>query len=242
VAAARSAICAAALLLAAPGCAELRDQPRLFGSSDGGIPGGAGGTAGARGIGGAGGVPTIVVPGFAGAVGPATGGAGGSAGRPVDARPPPDTARRDGAAPMPMPMPMSPVVDVAPYLGGWRYVDGTLTISCADDPPTQDTLVNATFQIQRGIDTPLEYVTGQCIWPIDVTGGVGSFRVGEGCATANPNTGTVLNFTVVSGRFAPTAQTATVNLALKATSTEISGACDVQVAGTAVKVPGPQVY
>jgi hypothetical protein len=218
VAAAPPAIHAAAVLLAVAGCADLRDRPLLFGLTDGG---GTGGAAGVRGTAGSGGAVTD--------------GAGGTPGRPLDARPPADAGRRDAAAPT------SPAIDFAPYLGTWRYLEGTIIVTCPGAAPVQDTLVDATFQLQRGTDAPLQYATPSCTWRLDTSGNLGLFRPGDSCATVDAS-GTMFSFTVVSGRFAPTPQNAAITIDLKVTSSELADTCDAQIAGTAVKILGALTY
>jgi hypothetical protein len=218
VAAASPAIRAAALLLALAGCADLRDWPLTLGPADGGGSGGAGGAPSDASR-----VPGIVFPGLAGA---------GSSGARLDARLPPDADRRDSAAPM------SPPIDVTAQLGSWKYVDGALTVSCPGDPPAQDPLTGAIFQLQRGNDAPLLYATGPCTWRLDTSGSVGLFRAGDTCATVDSTAGTTSTFTVVSGRFAPSGQNAAVTIDLTLTSSENTETCDIEVAGTAMKFLG----
>jgi hypothetical protein len=120
--------------------------------------GGAGGLGPREGTGGAGGGP------FAGA-----GGSGGSGG-----------LTRDGPNSLP------PPADLSAFLGLWEFSQGATVHDCDPAGPTTRP-ATGTFQLQRGVDAPLWYVEGHCMFRLDVANDVATYRTSHGCTYTEAN-------------------------------------------------------
>jgi hypothetical protein len=231
-----------AVLAAILGCGDLRAFPVYGGAGGAGgrdgmeptgpggpIGGGAGAPAGIGGMGG-GAPPDGRAVGIPQDPGRDASPAGGRPGTPS-----PDM--RVGGAPDVRDSSPAPVPDeIAPFEGAWEFNSGTFSLNCngqvSTDPAT------GPFQLRRGTDAPLWHVDEGCIYRLDVSGGVASYRRNPPCVSNDPSGPATL--TPVSGGIRVDGPAVVVQATFQFVGVVggVNATCGFTVDARAIKVPG----
>jgi hypothetical protein len=202
----------ASLLLAfALSCEAPRNEPVLPDAGTGGSA--AGGTGGFKPVVGGGGFSPDAAPDLRG---------------PPDLPPPPDAAV---VAP----------ADFTPHLGTWVFSQGSIAINCPDTGQAgTDSVTGLEFQLQRGLDSSHVIVMTPCQYKVDVEGTSAVFRGGQTCTEVTSQGGRT-RYTVIQGRFTPSAPEASFALEMTLVDPDAAGArpCTATILGMAKKKPPP---